>query len=106
MAWYLLWMLVRMSPDVLARLKVETVQTLTHFKLIFGVKVFVDHVQLIVSSIMDLANPGLPVVRERWFRYHTGKYSFKTAGGRFFLWVHGMGFIILLWHSLSLPYNY
>ena len=23
-----------------------------------------------------------------------------------FLWVLGMGFIILFWHSLSLPYNY
>ena len=23
-----------------------------------------------------------------------------------FLWVFGMGCVILLWHSLSLPYNY
>ena len=23
-----------------------------------------------------------------------------------FLWVFGMGYVILLWHSLSLPYNY
>ena len=23
-----------------------------------------------------------------------------------FLWVLGMGYVILLWHSLSLPYNY
>ena len=23
-----------------------------------------------------------------------------------FLWVHGMDYVILLWHSLSLPYNY
>ena len=26
--------------------------------------------------------------------------------GFLFLWVLGMGYIILLWHSLSLPYNY
>ena len=26
--------------------------------------------------------------------------------GFLFLWVLGMGNIILLWHSLSLPYNY
>ena len=27
--------------------------------------------------------------------------------GRFpFHWVLGMGYVILLWHSLSLPYNY
>ena len=25
---------------------------------------------------------------------------------RGFLWVLGMGYVILLWHSLSLPYNY
>ena len=24
----------------------------------------------------------------------------------FFLWVLGMGYVILLWHPLSLPYNY
>ena len=26
--------------------------------------------------------------------------------GFIFLWVLGMGYLILLWHSLSLPYNY
>ena len=26
--------------------------------------------------------------------------------GFLFLWVPGMGYVILLWHSLSLPYNY
>ena len=26
--------------------------------------------------------------------------------GFLFLWVLGMGCVILLWHSLSLPYNY
>ena len=26
--------------------------------------------------------------------------------GFFFIWVLGMGYVILLWHSLSLPYNY
>ena len=26
--------------------------------------------------------------------------------GFLFLWVLGMGYVILLWHSLSLPYNY
>ena len=26
--------------------------------------------------------------------------------GFFFLWVLWMGFVVLLWHSLSLPYNY
>ena len=26
--------------------------------------------------------------------------------GFLFLWVLGMGYVIILWHSLSLPYNY
>ena len=26
--------------------------------------------------------------------------------GFLFLWVLGMGYVILLWHSLSFPYNY
>ena len=26
--------------------------------------------------------------------------------GFLFLWVLGMGYVILLWHTLSLPYNY
>ena len=26
--------------------------------------------------------------------------------GFLFLWELGMGYVILLWHSLSLPYNY
>ena len=29
-----------------------------------------------------------------------------VRGGFLFLWVLGMGYVILLWHSLSLPYNY
>ena len=28
------------------------------------------------------------------------------GGGFLFLWVLGMGYVILLWHSLNLPYNY
>ena len=30
----------------------------------------------------------------------------SVSGGFLFLWVLGMGYVILLWHSLSLPYNY
>ena len=30
----------------------------------------------------------------------------KVWRGFLFLWVLGMGYVILLWHSLSLPYNY
>ena len=36
----------------------------------------------------------------------TCNYVVSVRRGFFFLWVLGMGYVILLWHSLSLPYNY
>ena len=64
LVWHLQRMLVLTNHGVLARLNAQTIQTLTHFKLIIGVKVSVDHVSLFVSSIVDLANPSLSVVRQ------------------------------------------
>ena len=37
--------------------------------------------------------------------FHKHQSSFVWRGF-LFLWVLGMGYVILLWHSLSLPYNY
>ena len=36
----------------------------------------------------------------------TCNYVLSVWRGFLFLWVLGMGYVILLWHSLSLPYNY
>ena len=36
----------------------------------------------------------------------TWYYVVSVWRGFLFLWVLGMGYVILLWHSLSLPYNY
>ena len=36
----------------------------------------------------------------------TCNYLVSVWRGFLFLWVLGMGYVILLWHSLSLPYNY
>ena len=36
----------------------------------------------------------------------TSNYVVFVWRGFFFLWVLGMGYVILLWHSLSLPYNH
>ena len=36
----------------------------------------------------------------------TCNYVVSVWRGFLFLWVLGMGYGILLWHSLSLPYNY
>ena len=36
----------------------------------------------------------------------TRNYVVSVRKGFLFLWVLGMGYVTLLWHSLSLPYNY
>ena len=36
----------------------------------------------------------------------TCNYVVSVWRGFLFLWVFGMGYVILLWHFLSLPYNY
>ena len=36
----------------------------------------------------------------------TCNYVVSVWRGSLFLWVLGMSYVILLWHSLSLPYNY
>ena len=36
----------------------------------------------------------------------TCNYVVSVRIGFLFLWVLGMGYVILLWHSMSLPYNY
>ena len=36
----------------------------------------------------------------------TFNYVLSVWRGFLFLWVLGMGYVILLWHSLSLPYDY
>ena len=33
-------------------------------------------------------------------------YNYSNNNEKFRSWVLGMGYVILLWHSLSLPYNY
>ena len=36
----------------------------------------------------------------------SANYVVSVWRGFLFLWVLGMGYVVLLWHSLSLPYNY
>ena len=51
----------------------------------------------------------LPRSRKRELIYlllFTSYYVVSVRGGFLFLLVLGMGYVILLWHSLSLPYNY
>ena len=36
----------------------------------------------------------------------TCNYVVSVWRGFLFLWVHGIGYVVLLWRSLGLPYNY
>ena len=38
--------------------------------------------------------------------FNTCNYVVSVWRGFLFLWVLGMGYVILLWHSLRLSYNY
>ena len=38
--------------------------------------------------------------------FFTCNYVVSVWGGFLFLWVLGMGYVILFWHSLGLPCNY
>ena len=60
-------------------------------------------VYLYVSGI------GLPRLGKReliCLLLFSSNYVVSVWRGFLFLWVLGMGYVILLWHSLSLPYNY
>ena len=51
----------------------------------------------------------LPRLEKRELIYlllFTCNYVVSVWRGFLFLWVLGMGYVILLWHSLSLPYDY
>ena len=46
------------------------------------------------------------VGEERANLLFTCNYVVSVWRGFYFLWVLGIGYVILLWHPLSLPYNY
>ena len=56
---------------------------------------------MVVDQIPRLGKRGLICLL-----LFTCNYVFSVWRGFLFLWVLGMGYVILLWHSLSLPYNY
>ena len=66
------------------------------------------------SSLPDKGpspHPEMPDIAVNWKGVHKLLKSLKSFKanvwrGFLFLWVLGMGYVILLWHSLNLPYNY
>ena len=76
---------------------------------VFGVCVLSRNSVILLFIYMQTVVDQLPLLGKRelicllWF---TCKYVVSVWRGFLFLWVLGMGYVILLWHSLSLPYNY
>ena len=49
---------------------------------------------------------SITLVGEERANLFTCNYVVSVRRGFLFHWVLGMGYVILLWHSLSLPYTY
>ena len=76
---------------------------------VFGVGVSCRILYSIVSYLCVSCSGSITWVREGRANLSAIVYSFVVSvrrGCLFFLWVLGMGCVILLWHSMSLPYNY
>ena len=76
---------------------------------VFGVGVSCCILYSIVSYLCVICSGSNPWVEEERAYLSAIVYSYVVSvrrGCLFFLWVPGMGCVILLWHSLSLPYNY
>ena len=68
--------------------------------------------RILYSSVGYLSISGSGSITSIWEEranlsaMFTCNYVVSVRRGFLFLWVLGMGRVILLWHSLSLPYNY
>ena len=81
----------------LPRLGMRELICLLLFTCNYVVYLYVDGSGSITSVGDERANLSAVVYRN---------YVVSVWRGFLFLWVLGMGYVILLWHSLSLPYNY
>ena len=72
---------------------------------VFRVKICILLLFIYMKTVVD----QLPRLRKReliCLLLFTCNYVVSVWRGFLFLWVLEMGYVILLWHSLSLPYNY
>ena len=63
----------------------------------------------LISTFVVVVMDQLPPLGKRELIYlllFTYNYVVSVRRGFLFLWVHRIGCIMLLWHSLSLPYDY
>ena len=78
--------------------------------MLFGVGVSCRILYSIVSYSYVSCSGSITSVREERANLsaidYLKSYVVSVRRGFLFLWVLGMGYVILLWHSLSLPYNY
>ena len=80
------------------------------FNLVFGVGVSCRNLYFFVVYLYVSGSVSITSVGEEreliCLLLFTCKYVVSVWRGFRFLWMLGMGYDILLWHSLSLPYNY
>ena len=75
--------------------------------MLFGVGASCRILSSIVSfSYVSCSGSITSVGEERAYLSATCKHVVSVRRGFLLLWVLGMGCVILLWHSLSLPYHY
>ena len=64
-----------------------------------------DQINLKLSTVVDQL-PRLGKSELICLLLFTCNYVVSVRRGFLFLWVLGMGYVILLWHPLGLPYDY
>ena len=89
--------------SLLATDRSKTVVLVYFLLIVFGVSVL-SHI--LYSFVVYLYVPRLGKRELICLLLFTCNNMVSVQRGFLFLWVLGMGYVILLWHSLSLPYNY
>ena len=77
--------------------------------MIFGVGVSCRILYSIISYLYISCSGSITLVGDKELIYllsFSCNYVVSVQRGFLFLWVLGMGCVILLWHTLSHPYNY
>ena len=74
--------------------------------MLFGVDVSCPFSYSIVSHLYSSCSGLITSVEKERANLSTCNYVVSVKRGILFLWVLGIGCVILLWHSHGLPYNY
>ena len=105
------WMSLYPAPGSLLATGRSKAVVLVYFLLnVFGVGVSFRNLYSFVVYLHVNGNGSITSVGEKreliCLLLFTCNYVVSVWRGFLFLWVLGMGYVISLWHSLSLPYNH